>query len=217
MRPPFRLDLYLVTDRRLCAGRGIERVVAEAAAGGVTMVQLRDDDTPAPELIDLARRLKALLAPLGVPFIVNNRLEVALAAGADGVHVGQSDTPAAEARARLGPTALLGLSITDTAQLASVDSVAVDYLGVGPIFATATKADAAPPMGLGGLAATRARTALPIVAIGGITGANTREVIGTGADGIAVVSAICAASAPEAASRELRALVDGAKATGAGP
>lgn len=204
MRPAFDLRLYLVTDRAMCARRGIERVVGEAVAGGVTLVQLRDDATPALELVALARRLKQMLGQWRVPLIVNNRLAVALAAGADGAHVGQGDASPAEARARLGGRALLGLSITEPGQLARVDAAAVDYLGVGPVFATATKADAAPALGLAGLAACRAATALPIVAIGGIDLGNAAAVIAAGADGVAVVSSICAAEAPEQAARRLK-------------
>jgi thiamine-phosphate pyrophosphorylase len=197
------LDLYLITDRGLCAARGIERVVGEAVAGGVTMVQLRDDLTPAAELVPLARRLAELLAPSGVPLIVNNALEVAAAAGAAGVHVGQADASPAEARARLGPDAIVGLSITAPAQVAAVPVDQVDYLGVGPIYATATKPDAAPPIGLAGLAEVRSRTRLPIVAIGGIDAGNAAAVIAAGAGGIAVVSALCAAVEPRAAARVL--------------
>jgi thiamine-phosphate pyrophosphorylase len=204
MRRRFALDLYLITDRAMCAARGgPERTVAEAVAGGVTMVQLRDDETPAAELVELVRRLKAVLAPARVPLIVNNRLDVALAAGADGLHVGQADTPPAEARARLGPEPILGLSVTDPAQLAAVDPALVDYLGVGPIFATSTKPDAAPAMGLSSLAAARAGTALPIVAIGGVDATNAAAVLRAGADGIAVVSAICAAGDPRSAAAAL--------------
>ncbi|MFO1072762.1 MAG: thiamine phosphate synthase [Geminicoccaceae bacterium] len=204
MRPAFDLRLYLVTDRAMCARRGIERVVGEAVAGGVTLVQLRDDATPALELVALARRLKQMLVQWRVPLIVNNRLAVALAAGADGAHVGQGDASPAEARARLGGRALLGLSITEPGQLARVDAASVDYLGVGPVFATATKADAAPALGLAGLAACRAATSLPIVAIGGIDLGNAAAVIAAGADGVAVVSSICAAAAPEQAARRLK-------------
>jgi thiamine-phosphate pyrophosphorylase len=195
----------------MCAARGLERTVAEAVAGGVTMVQLRDDKTPTPELIELARRLKGILAPARVPLVVNNRLDVTLGADADGLHVGQADTPPAEARARLGPDPILGLSVTDPAQLAAVDSALVHYLGVGPIFATSTKPDAAPAMGLSGLAATRAGTALPIIAIGGIDATNAAAVIRAGADGIAVVSAICAAGDPSSAAVALARTIRDAK------
>ena len=215
MRPRFALDLYLITDCGLCGTRGVESVVREALAGGVTMVQLRDDATPADELAALARRLVALLAPVGVPLIVNNRLEVAAAAGAAGVHVGQADASPALARDRLGPAAIIGLSITGASQLATLAADHVDYLGVGPVFATATKPDAAPPMGLAGLATVRAGTTLPIVAIGGIDRTNAARVIAAGADGIAVVSAICAAPAPRDAARELAGLVAAARHRGA--
>lgn len=211
MRPPFALDLYLVTDRALCRARGIETVVAEAVAGGATMVQLRDDDTPDAELIAIARGLVALLAPTRVPLIVNNRIAIATAAGAAGVHVGQSDEPADRVRARLGPAAIVGLSITEAAQLDAVPAGAVDYLGVGPVFATPTKPNAALPLGLAGLAEIRARTPLPIVAIGGLDRTNAISAIAAGADGIAVVSAICAAASPAAAAKELAELVQSAR------
>ena len=200
MRRRPALDLYLITDRHLVGARGVEAVVGAAVRGGVTLVQLRDDETPAGELVALARRLKQHLTPQRVPLLVNNRIDVALAAGADGVHVGQSDTPAAAARARLGPDAILGLSITDPAQLAAVDTAAVDYLGIGPVYATGTKPDAAPPMGPDGLRHCRTLTSLPVVAIGGIDASNAAATIKAGADGIAVVSAICAAPDPERAA-----------------
>lgn len=211
MRRRFALDLYFVTDRALCARLGLERVVGEAVAGGATLVQLRDDETPTAELVGIARGLKALLAGSGIPLLVNNRLDVALAVDADGAHVGQADAPPAAARARLGEGAILGLSIIDPAQLAGIDPGAVDYLGVGPIFTTATKADAAPAMGLAGLAAARAATTLPIIAIGGITEANTPTTIQAGADGIAVVSAIAASPDPRAAAARLARTVVEAK------
>ena len=211
MRPGFDLGLYLVTDRALCGDRGIPYVVAEAVAGGVTIVQLRDDTTPTGELIALARVLIGQLAPLRVPLIVNNRLDVALASGAAGLHVGQADLAPVAARAALGPAALLGLSITATAQMASVDPSLIDYLGVGPIFATATKLDAAPVMGLAGLAAVRTRTHLPIVTIGGLSLANAGATIRAGADGIAVVSAICASADPRTAAQALARTVRAGK------
>ncbi|MFL5336025.1 MAG: thiamine phosphate synthase [Geminicoccaceae bacterium] len=207
MRRRFAPDLYLITDRKLCAGLGLERVVGEAVAGGVTMVQLRDDLTASSDLVALARRLKDMLEPMGVPLIVNNRLEVALAADANGLHVGQADITPLRARQELGQEAILGLSITDPNQLEAVDATRVDYLGVGPIFATATKADAAPAIGQAGLAACRSRTALPIVAIGGLDHGNAEAVMRAGADGIAVVSAICGAVDPRAAARSLVATI----------
>ena len=211
MRPAIALDLYLITDRELCRARGVESVVAEAVVGGANMVQLRDDLTPAAELITLARRLGEQLAPFNVPLIVNNHIEVAASAGAAGVHLGQTDASPHLARARLGDEAIVGLSITAADQIAAVPLSVVDYLGVGPVFATGTKTDAAPPIGLGGLADVRMRCSLPIVAIGGINRANAAAVIAAGADGIAVVSAICSAPAPRDAARELAALVAAAR------
>jgi thiamine-phosphate pyrophosphorylase len=211
VRPRLDLSLYLVTDRLMCARLGLETVTAAAVAGGVTAVQLRDDDTPATELVEIARRLCALLAPTGVPLIVNNHLEVALAAEAAGAHVGQADASPEAARRLLGPDRILGLSITDQTQFAAIAAVDIDYLGVGPIFATATKSDAAPAMGLDGLAAVRAATPLPIVAIGGIDLDNAAAAVRAGADGVAVVSAICGASDPGRAAATLAACVSQAK------
>jgi thiamine-phosphate pyrophosphorylase len=212
MRAAQALALYLVTDRAMCARQGLEHVVAEAVAGGATMVQLRDDLTPTGELIAIARRLCAALAATGTPLIVNNRLDVARAAGADGVHVGALDAPPELARAVVGRGGLVGVSVTSSARLEEIDRSLVDYLGVGPIFGTATKPNADPPIGVAGLAAIRARTSLPIVAIGGIDEDRAREVMAAGADGVAVVSAICAADDPRAAASRLALIVDEALA-----
>lgn len=202
MRIP--LALYLVTDHRLPFPRLLE-IVAAAVAGGVTLVQLRNPDLGGRALLEQALALKARLAGTGVPLIVNDRVDVAHAAGADGVHVGQSDLPADAARALLGPDAIIGLSITEPGQLAAVPP-GVDYLGVGPVFATATKGDAAPPLGLGGLRAIAGATALPTVAIGGIDRTNASEVRATGVCGLSVVSAISSAADPRAAAEALRTL-----------
>ncbi|WP_181701923.1 thiamine phosphate synthase [Chthonobacter albigriseus] len=202
-RRAFDLSLYFVTDHRLALPRLLE-VTAAAIRGGVTLVQLRNPDLGGRDLLDHALALKALLAPTGVPLIVNDRVDVAHAAGAAGVHVGQSDLPAAAARAILGPEAIVGLSITEAGQLAAVDADAVDYLGVGPVFATATKGDAAPALGLAGLAAIVAAAQLPSVAIGGIDASNAAAVRGTGVGGLSVVSAISMAADAEAAARGLR-------------
>lgn len=199
------LGTYLITDRTLCGARGVEAAVRAALAGGVSMVQLRDPRAKTRRLLEDARGLLALLRPAGVPLIVNDRVDVALAAGADGVHVGQEDMSARDARALLGPGKILGLSISSLEELErSADALPlVDYLGVGPIFATGTKPDAAAPMGVQGLAAVAERTQLPLVAIGGLHAGNAPQVVRAGATGVAVVSAICAAHDPEAATREL--------------
>ena len=199
----FDLSLYLVTDRGMTGPRPLAGIVAAAVEGGVRLVQLRDPAATTRELVDQARMLVALLRPRGVPLLVNDRVDVALAADADGVHVGQSDMRAEDARALIGPDRILGLSITAVADLDRGGVGAADYLGVGPIYAQSTKPDAAPPMGLAGLAAVRARTRLPIVAIGGIDASNGAAVRAAGADGLCVVSAIMAASDPKAAAETL--------------
>ncbi|MGA3023699.1 MAG: thiamine phosphate synthase [Bryobacteraceae bacterium] len=204
MKRPPDWSLYLVTDRRLAAPRAIEEVVTSAVRGGVTAVQLREKECAAREFVELARTLKAILNPLAVPLIVNDRADVALAAGADGVHVGQSDMDCRDLRRLLGPGAIIGLSVVTLEQAERATALPVDYLGVGPIFSTSTKPDAAPAWGIERLAELRRRTRQVLVAIGGIHAGNAGQAIAAGADGIAVVSAICAAADPEAAARELR-------------
>ncbi|MDI5984664.1 thiamine phosphate synthase [Halomonas sp. M4R5S39] len=198
---PIDLSLYLVTDPGLCADRGLVDTVVAAVRGGVTLVQLRDKHASTAELIDQARRLKAALAGSGVPLIINDRLEVALAAGADGLHLGQDDGDVAAARAALGERAILGLSVQTHGQLARLDPGPLDYLGLGPVFATPTKHDHARPLGFDGLAALVAASPLPTVAIGGLTAEHAAAVRSAGADGLAVISAICGQPDPEAAAR----------------
>lgn len=207
---PVDLSLYLVTDRRLAGNRPLTEVVSKAVAGGVTVVQLREKDCSSREYLELALELKKILPP-GVPFIINDRLDVALAAGADGIHLGQSDLPAGVARKHLGPGAIIGLSVENIEQLEEARIQPVDYLAISPIFSTPTKTDTGPAWGLQGLARARKMTDLPLVAIGGINEHNAAEVIRGGADGLAVVSAICAAPDPEQAARRLRALIEEAR------
>ena len=204
--PDFRL--YLVTDQSLSLGRPLEGVVEAAVRGGVSAVQLREKSCPFPEYVDIARRLQKVLRPSGVPLIINDRADVALAAGAAGVHLGQGDMPPAEARKLLGPEAIIGLSVETPEQAAAADHLDVDYLGVSPIFPTPTKTDLLTAWGLQGLRLLRSRSRHRLVAIGGINSANAAEVMEAGADGVAVVSAICSAPDPEAAARELRMIVD---------
>lgn len=204
----FDYGLYLVTDRALAAPRTIEEVVTAANLGGVSVVQLREKDTSTRDFLLLARRLLAILRPAGIPLIINDRLDVALAAGADGVHLGQSDLPGREARQIMGSKAIIGLSVETMEQAKEAAELDIDYLAASPVFATPTKTDTAPPWGLTGLAALRRETGLPLVAIGGINQANAKAVLMAGADGIAVVSAICAAADPRAAAQALRAIID---------
>ena len=215
-RAAFDPTLYLVTDPDLARGRPLVEVVTAAVKGGVTLVQLRDKEAGGRALLEDARALKALLDPLGVPLIVNDRVDVAVAAGAAGCHVGQSDLPAAAARALLGADAILGVSLDRVDQVHGIDPEIVDYVAHGPFAATLTKPDAGGPVGAAGLAAVRALTGLPLVAIGGIDARNVGDAVAAGADGIAVVSAIVAALDPEASSRTLRRAIEAARRERAG-
>ncbi|SEK77965.1 thiamine phosphate synthase [Halomonas daqiaonensis] len=198
------LSLYLITDPDLCGNRDLVETVVAAVRGGVTVVQLRDKHASDAELIDQARRLKAALSGTGVPLIINDRLEVALAAGADGLHIGQDDGDVAKARAALGPEAILGLSVQTHEQMARVDAERLDYLGLGPVFATPSKHDHAEPLGFEGLASLVAASPLPAVAIGGLKAEHVAATRNAGAQGLAVISAICGNPDPEAAARAFR-------------
>ncbi|MEO1869042.1 thiamine phosphate synthase [Cobetia amphilecti] len=199
------LSLYLVTDPALCAERGLEATVMAAVRGGVSVVQLRDKHASDEEMIAQAIRLKALLDEYEVPLIINDRIEVALASGADGLHIGQSDGDPVEARRRLGEDALIGLSVQTLEQLKAVDVERIDYLGLGPVYATPTKPDHAAPLGIEGLTQLVRSSPLPTVAIGGISLANAGEVLTSGTDGLAVVSALCSAEDPAAAAQQFLA------------
>lgn len=205
------LRVYLVTDRSNYGGRSVRDTVAAALDGGATVVQLRDPDATGAELFRTGEELRDLLAGTGVPLIIDDRLDVALAVGAEGVHLGQTDLPVTDARRVAGPDLIIGLSTTNASQVREAMALpegVVDYLGVGPIWATTTKADAKAPIGVAGLAASVAAARdgagrhLPCVAIGGITLDNAREVAATGA-GAAVVSAICGAPDARAATEQL--------------
>jgi thiamine-phosphate pyrophosphorylase len=209
-RLAFDLSLYLVIGPDATAGRDVTSVALAAVRGGATMVQLRYK-AGTSEITQSAREVIEVLRPTGVPVIINDRVDLARALGAQGVHVGQNDTAPAEARRVLGEDAIVGLSITDPDQLETVDPTVVDYLGVGPIFPTGSKPDAAPAIGVEALSRIASSVRLPVAAIGGITAANAANVIRAGADGLAVVSAICAADNPEEAARTLVARIDEAR------
>jgi thiamine-phosphate pyrophosphorylase len=219
VRRPLDLSLCLVVGPDDTRGRPVRDVVLAAVAGGATVVQLRRKDHAARAFVEEARTLVAALRPRGVPLIVNDRVDVALAADADGVHVGQEDLPVADVRRLVGERMLVGLSVTSPTEARVLDAALVDYAGVGPVFATASKPDAAPPLGLDGtravcdVLAARAR-GLPAVAIGGIGLANAAAVLATGVAGVAVISAICAADDPRAAAASLAALMRGRSAVG---
>ncbi|MDP2874942.1 MAG: thiamine phosphate synthase [Holophaga sp.] len=204
--------LCLVTDRNLCGGRPLEEVVLEAVRGGVTSVQLREKQLATRIFVATAAHLKALLAPFGIPLIINDRVDVALAVGTHGVHVGQDDMPCETVRRLLGPTALIGLSVECWEDVVRAQDQPVDYLGVSPIFATPTKTDTRGAWGLEGLARIWAFSRHPLVAIGGLNEANIPAVVRAGAEGIAVVSALCAALDPRQAAEALkRSITDAGK------
>ncbi|MUK41429.1 thiamine phosphate synthase [Aliivibrio fischeri] len=199
--------LYLVTDEKqdidtLC------HVVAEAVKGGVTMVQVREKHGDVRAFIQRSLAIKEILKDSGVPLIINDRVDVALAVQADGVHLGQSDMPAQIARQLIGPDMILGLSVENETQLRKAQELPVDYLGISAIFSTPTKTNIIKEWGIQGLAFAVKESQLPLVAIGGINDSNIREVVDTGVDGIALVSAICHASSPKKASQALLSLMN---------
>jgi thiamine-phosphate pyrophosphorylase len=211
-RPRFDLSLYLVTDTELCAVLGVPETVAAAVAAGVTVVQLRDPWCSDAELVNLGRAVAARLRGTGVPLLVNDRVELVEAIGADGAHVGQRDLAVGQARALLGPAALLGLSVQTVHQVKVAEAAApgsIDYLGVGPVWPQSTKPDAAPAGGLDRLRRIVDTSRWPCVAIGGIGPGRVQPVRRAGAAGVAVVSAICGRPDPGAATRALRAEWDG--------
>ncbi|WP_419788359.1 thiamine phosphate synthase [Pseudodesulfovibrio sp.] len=198
------LLVYLVTDRPLCLGRSLEEVVAEAVAGGCTMVQLREKEADTGEFVDLARRLHALLKPKGVPLLINDRVDVALAAGVEGVHVGQSDMLPADVRRLMGESAIVGLSVDTDEELLAAQSEPVDYLGIGPVYPTGTKKDVkGTPWGPDGLKRAMGMTSIPLVGIGGVHLRDVPAIAESGVAGIAVVSEICSAPSPRDATQAL--------------
>ncbi|EKO4004491.1 thiamine phosphate synthase [Vibrio fluvialis] len=199
--------LYLVTDDQqdlstLC------RVVKQAIAGGVSLVQVREKQGDVRTFIERAAAVKAVLSGSGVPLIINDRVDVALAMDADGVHLGQSDMPATLARQLLGPDKLIGLSVENEQQFEQAQSLPVDYLGLSAIFATPTKTNTVKHWGLDGLNWAMARSRLSMVAIGGLNTSNIGAVAQTGVQGIALVSAISHAPDPQQAARDLRLLIE---------
>jgi thiamine-phosphate diphosphorylase len=200
---PETLQLYLVTDPLLCPGPVLLDTVAKAVSGGVTFVQLRDKHASTQVRVEAARALKQHLKGTGVPLVINDDVEAAVAADVDGVHLGQDDASVAAARARLGPEKILGLSCETVGHVRAAQVGVVDYLGLGTVFATATKQDHKPTIGLRGLAEMVGASKLPTVAIGGLKAEHAAGVFDAGCDGMAVVSAICGQSDPEGSAREL--------------
>jgi thiamine-phosphate pyrophosphorylase len=203
MNDPASWDVYLVTDRSLSRGRTTLEIVEAAVRGGVSVVQLREKDLETRDFYGEGLVIRDCLKAAGVPLIINDRIDVALALDADGVHLGRSDMPADVARRLLGPDKIIGLSVNEPAHVLEDMVSLVSYLAVSPVFFTATKTDITTPWGLEGLRKVKGMTDLPLVAIGSIKRENARDVIQAGADSVAVVSAIVAADDPEHATRLL--------------
>ncbi len=212
---PVDLRLYGILGPVNGRGRDLGALVAEAVAGGCTLIQLRDKLSPTRAMVERARSLKAALAGTGVPLLINDRVDVALAAGADGVHMGQDDMDPRDARAILGDRAILGLTLKTPAHAQAMRGLPVDYGCIGGVFATTSKDNPEPPIGLDGLARVVAAgrdAGVPLGAIAGIDAGNAAHVIGAGADGVAVISALFDAGDPAGAARRLRGIVDAALA-----
>lgn len=203
-------SLYVILDRAAARGRDLERIFDAVVAGGCRLIQLREKEWPSGRLLPLAERLAALARQAGVTFIVNDRVDLALAAGADGVHLGQDDLPPRAARPLLRPGMVLGRSTHSLAEARQARDDRADYIAVGSMFATATKPDSK-LVGPELLRQIRPETSLPLIGIGGITPDNVGEVIGAGGDGVAVISGVCSAADPAAATRRFLAAIRAAR------
>jgi thiamine-phosphate pyrophosphorylase len=214
---PVDVRLYALVDPARAGGHSLAALARLLADGGATLVQLRDKHNDTRVMVEEARAIKSALAPHRVPLLVNDRVDVALAAGADGVHVGQGDMAVEDARRLLGPGAIIGLSIKTPAQAEAAPIDLLDYVGIGGVFATTSKDNPNPPIGAAGLARIvevfrRRAPKLPLCAIAGIDATNAGAAVTAGADGVAVISALSLAASPPDAARALRAVVDAALA-----
>jgi len=200
--------LYFVTDRGLCGSKPLEEVVIQAVKGGAAYVQLREKDVSTRFFVEEAKRIKKLLEQYKVPLIINDRVDIALACGAEGVHIGQEDMPYEIVRKLMGQKAIIGLSVETWEDVEVSQKLDVNYIGVSPVFFTPTKTDTKDAWGLEGLAKIKAFSRHPLVAIGGINESNVRAVVKAGADCIAVVSAICASPHSEAAALRINEMIN---------
>jgi thiamine-phosphate pyrophosphorylase len=212
---PVDLRLYAIVDPEHTGGKSLADLARQVAEGGATLVQLRDKRSDTRPFIEHARAVQAALAPYGVPLVINDRVDIALVVGADGVHIGQTDMTAADARRLLGPKAIIGLSLKSMADIAAAPLDLLDYVAIGGAFATTSKETTTAPVGLDGfksrVAAMRARAqTMPIVAIAGINAGNAASVVEAGVDGVSVISALSKPADSSAAARELRGVVDAA-------
>ena len=201
-------SVYVITDRRTAGDRSLLDIVRAAIRGGATVVQLREKEASTPAMIELGQALLEVTRAAGIPLIVNDRVDVALAIGAEGVHVGQDDMPAAIARRLIGPDRILGVSARTVEEAIQAERDGANYLGAGDVFGTPTKPDAGPPIGVEGLRQIVRAVSIPVVAIGGVTPQNAAAAVEAGAVGVAVISAVVGAPDPEVAARRLREIVE---------
>jgi thiamine-phosphate pyrophosphorylase len=210
---PVDLRLNAIVDPERAGGHDLADLARAVAAGGATLVQLRDKSGETRAMVETARAIKAALAPFAVPFVVNDRVDVALAAGADGVHIGPDDMTPEDARALLGPDAIIGVSIKTVEAATAAPVELIDYAGVGGVYATGSKQQQSAPIGTAGFSRVagvlRGRAPkLPVVGIAGIDASNVAAVMSAGADGVAVISALSLVPDPASAARALRDIVD---------
>lgn len=203
MKQSIDLSLCLVTHRGTLQLDEFFGIIRAAIDGGVTMVQLREKETSAREMISIGKKLLSFLKPMRIPLIINDRVDVAHAIAADGIHLGQSDLSVSEARAIIGENAMIGLSVESLEQANAASGEDVDYLSASPIFPTKSKVDCGEPWGLNGLKQLCAFSKHPVIAIGGIDASNAKDIVECGAAGIAVVSAIFSAPCPKTAASNI--------------
>lgn len=209
------LELYVITGSKLSRNRPQEEVIEEALRGGATAVQLREKDLSDREQVELALKLREITRRYNALFLVNDRVDIALLAGADGVHVGQDDIPVPLARKLLGSGKIIGVSVDNVAEARQAEADGADYVGLGPFFPTASKADAGEPVTLDTLRAVRQAIKIPVVAIGGIKAENARAIVAAGANGVAVISAVVGAPDVKQAAAALLAEIRAGKAEAA--
>lgn len=207
---PSQLRLYMIMGSQDCNGRDPVWVLKEAIAGGITLFQFREKGSSLTmsETVFLGKRLKEICHRSSIPFIVNDRVDLAMVLGADGIHVGQDDLPAVQVRRLMGEEAIVGVSCENVEEADKAIQAGADYIGVGAVFSTRSKADAGKPIGPEAIRRIRHAKGLPIVGIGGINAANADSVIAAGAEGVAVISAITAAKSPRKAAQELRLVME---------
>lgn len=204
-------DLYVITDEGLSHGRSHLRIAELAVAGGADVVQLRDKHLSGKEMYQVSREIREITRKAGAMFIVNDRLDVALASQADGVHLGQDDLPLIEARALAPAPFIIGISVETAEEARRAEQDGADYVAVGPVYPTGSKHDAGPALGTGRVVEIRASVSVPVIAIGGIQAGNAAEMVAAGADGLAVISAVVSQDDITQAARNLREIIISAK------